>query len=109
MLRSEVDRAQREEAAAQEFRQLIRQWREESGGYSSPRKIISSQAYQQVIAMGEAAVPLILKEIQAGRGMFLEYALGKITGADATDESMQGQVELINEAWLKWGRDNKYI
>ena len=109
MLRSEIHRAQREEAAAQEFLRLIRQWREESGGYSSPKKIISSPAYQQVIAMGEAAVPLILKEIQASRGMFLEYALRKITGADATDESMRGQVELINEAWVKWGRDHKYI
>lgn len=109
MLRSEADTARHTEQAEAQFRQLVRQWHEETGGLSSPRKIIGSPAYQQVIAMGEAAVPLILKEFQVGRGMFWDHALWQITGENPTDESMRGKPELIDAAWLKWGREHKYI
>lgn len=109
MLQSEIDDARRKEALEKEFRRLIRQWHEETGGLSSPRKILGSPAYQQMIAMGDVAVPFLLKEIQVGRGMFMGYAIEKITGADPTDESMRGKKELIDEAWLNWGRENRYI
>ena len=109
MLRSEIDDARRQEALEQEFRWLIRQWHEETGGHSSPRKILGSPAYRQIVAMGEVVVPLILKEIRAGRGMFLHPALREITSENPMDESMRGQRDLIDEAWLKWGREHKYI
>ena len=109
MLRSETDEAKRQEAIAREFYRLMRQWLEETGGLSSPRKIMDSPAYQQMIAMGWEAVPLFLREIQQGRGMFMGFALKKITGEDPTDESMRGRGDIIDKAWLNWGKENKHI
>ena len=108
MLRSNIDTARHNRQLAEQFRRLVRQWHEETGGHSSPKKIIGSPAYQQVIDMGEAAVPLILKDLQDGGG-FWHTALNKITGENPVPESARGRMELVAEAWLEWGREHKYI
>ena len=107
-LRSEIDAARHKAELEQKFQRLYGQWEEETGGLSSPRKLIENWAYRQVIAMGWDAVPLILRELQAGRGYWYA-ALREITGEDPTDETMRGRLWLTNEAWLKWGREHKYI
>ena len=108
MLRSETDKAKRKEALEEEFRWLYEQWEEETGGLSSPRKLLENWAYRRVVEMGWEAVPIMLRELQSGRGYWYS-ALTEITGEDPTDESMRGRLWLIKEAWLDWGKRNKYI
>lgn len=108
MMQSETDEAKRKVALEEEFQRLYEQWEEETGGLSSPRKLVENRAYRRVVDMGWEAVPIMLRELQAGRGYWYS-ALTEITGEDPTDESMRGRLWLIKEAWLEWGRTHKYI
>ena len=107
-MQRETDEAKRKVATEKEFRRLYAQWEEETGGLSSPRKLVENWAYRRVVEMGWEAVPIMLKELQAGRGYWYS-ALTEITGEDPTDESMRGRLWLMKEAWLEWGRQHKYI
>ncbi len=108
MLRSEIDEARRKEALEKEFRQLADQWREETGMHSAPRKILGHPAYQLVIAMGEKAIPIILKELNA-RGGEWYFALREITGENPVPEHARGRTQLMKAAWIEWGKKHKYI
>ena len=108
MIRSEIDDAHRKEALEKKFRRLVAEWEEETAGHSSPRKLTQNRPYQQIIAMGWDVVPLMLRELQAGRGYWFA-ALREITGENPADESMKGRLRLISEAWLAWGRRHKHI
>ena len=46
------------------FFTLAEQWRNETGMLSEPTKKLKHPAYQQIISMGEAALPLILRELE---------------------------------------------
>ena len=108
MLQRDTDEAKRKAAMEDEFRRLYAQWEEETGGLSSPRKLVENRAYRRVVDMGWEAVRIMLRELQSERGYWYS-ALTEITGEDPTDESMRGRLWLIKEAWLDWGRQHKYI
>ena len=107
-MQKETDEAKHKVAVEKEFRRLYAQWEEETGGLSSPRKLVENWAYRRVVEMGWEAVPIMLRELQAGRGYWYS-ALKEITGEDPRDESMRGRLWLIRDAWLQWGRQHKYI
>jgi hypothetical protein len=46
------------------FVKLVKQWREENHGVSSTNQMSMHPAYQKIIGMGEAAIPLLLKELE---------------------------------------------
>src|SRR6185436_14010617 len=46
------------------FDALAAQWRRETAMLSSTSQIVMHPAYQRIMAMGEKAVPLILRELQ---------------------------------------------
>ena len=49
------------------FRQLAAEWKEQSRHMSNTAQMAMLKPYQQIIGMGEAAVPLILEELQRSR------------------------------------------
>lgn len=60
-------------------------------------------AYQKIIAMGAAAIPLLLAELKrAPDDWFL--ALHAITGSDPVPKRIRGDVGKMAVAWLRWGR-----
>jgi len=65
-------------------------------------------AYQQIIGMGEAAIPLILDEIQTKPSHWF-WALGAITGENPVPPQDRGKLQKMAEAWINWGRKNGYI
>ncbi|BAZ13374.1 hypothetical protein NIES4071_52130 [Calothrix sp. NIES-4071] len=46
------------------FAKLVKQWREENHGVSSTNQMSMHPAYQQIIGMGESAIPLLLRELE---------------------------------------------
>jgi hypothetical protein len=84
-----------------EFNLLAEQWRNETRFTSSADQKILHPAYQSIIAMGRAAVPLVLEELQNHRGHWF-WALRFMTGHNASPESEN--VNAAREAWLEWGR-----
>lgn len=91
----------------EEFRQLAKQWKEETAHYSKMEQVISHPAYRRVIAMGERAVPLILRDLELNGGRW-SHALREITKMNPATEGMRGKVQKIRDAWLKWGRENGF-
>lgn len=92
----------REEPSASEkkFRTLADSWRKETRYLSSINKKAMHPAYQQIIGMGQEAIPLILQDLKRTRGHWL-WALFAITGEDPASEGSTF-TEAV-DAWLNWG------
>ena len=91
-----------------EFRSLAERWRQETGMHSSVPKIAMHPAYQRIIGMGEKAVPLILQELQNQPDHWF-WALNTITGQNPIPPDAAGNIRLMTEAWLEWGKKKGHI
>ncbi len=104
----EIDDVLRRKSIEEEFQRLVKQWHEETDGHSSPTRISSNPAYLRIISFGELVIPLIFKELEANGGHWYP-ALRAITGENPVHESARGRTRLMDEAWLNWGREHKYL
>ena len=87
------------------FHDLADRWERETAILSNSRKSAEHPAYQEIIKMGQPAVPLILERMQSSGGHWFE-ALREITGADPVDPKYRGDVAAMQKAWLNWGKSN---
>jgi hypothetical protein len=92
----------------QKFERLVKWWREENRFTSSMTKLIMHQAYQQIIGIGPAAVPLIFRELQRNPDHWF-WALTAITGDNPVKPEDAGDVERMTQAWLEWGKQHGYV
>ena len=90
------------------FRALADQWRWETGPLSSSSAIAAHPAYQEIIGMGPAAIPLVLRELQENGGHWFA-ALRALTGENPVPREYAGRVPKMRELWLEWGRGKGYI
>ena len=90
------------------FAELVTEWRRGTGGLSSPKAITTHPAYQQIMQIGEAALPMIFRELQENGGWWYP-ALRALTRENPVPEEAKGQPPLNREAWLEWGRRNGYL
>ena len=90
------------------FAELLAEWRKGIGGLSSPRAISSHPAYQQIIQMGEAILPMIFQELRDNGGWWYP-ALRALTAENPVPGEAKGRPPLNREAWLEWGRRNGYL
>ncbi|MFH1114533.1 MAG: hypothetical protein V1792_11480 [Pseudomonadota bacterium] len=87
----------------EEFERLAEQWRNEVMFLSDTEERITHPAYERIISMGRAIVPLLLRRVQEAHEHWF-YALERITGEDPVDPEDVGNVENISRAWVEWGR-----
>lgn len=92
-----------EEALEQRFLKLAEQWHWETDFYSMSWQILDHPAYREITAMGEVALPWILRDLEQTGGHWFE-ALRTITGQDPASDARPGRIGQIREAWLEWGR-----
>lgn len=90
------------------FRGLADQWKRATQVESSVSRIGMHPSYQRIIAMGERAIPLILKDLQQQPHHWF-WALRVITGESPVPPEAQGNMRLMTQAWLDWGRKNGYL
>ena len=90
------------------FRALADQWRWETGPLSSSTAIAAHPAHQEIIEMGPAAIPLLLRELQE-RGGHWFAALRALSGENPAPREYAGRIPKITELWLEWGREKGYI
>jgi hypothetical protein len=90
------------------FDALTGRWREDTQRSSAVRDIVNHPAYQEIIAMGRAAVPLILRELERHPDHW-SPALKVITAAAPVPKEHAGKLALIAEDWLRWARENGYV
>ncbi|PYU96522.1 MAG: hypothetical protein DMG25_01780 [Acidobacteria bacterium] len=88
------------------FQELASKWRRETRHVSSLTRMAMHPAYQNIIGMGEPALPLILRELQENGGHWL-WALHAITREDPAQEG--DDFDTAVQAWLSWGKKRGYI
>lgn len=93
------------------FRRLHEEWRAERGATSSITNAAMCGAYQRIIAMGQRAVPLILRQLQSEGDEPDQWfwALSVITGANPIADADRGNFPRMAHAWLQWGRDRGFL
>jgi hypothetical protein len=91
----------------QRFLDLVAIWKRECGPYSSSAKLAEHPAYQEIIAIGPEAIPLLLSELERQTDHWFR-ALHALTGADPVPPEKRGNLPEMAKAWLQWGRDQGY-
>lgn len=94
------------EELAATFHTLADQWWYETAILSVIQRKITHPAYQRIIGLGPAVVPLILAEL-AERPSHWFWALQCITGENPV--SPEDNLGGAREAWLHWGRACGYL
>lgn len=95
------------ESIAGEFRRLVTQWRAERGATSSISQMITCPAYQQIIALGPAVIPLLLHELERDPDHWFA-ALRTITGENPVKPEHRGDLMLMSQDWLQWAKEQGY-
>ena len=107
------------------FNVLAEKWVKETAFHSNDYFIVNHPAYEQIVALGEAALPLIFRELEKGKtAVHWPLVLSAVTGAEPTPPpgpmSSIGwvvphasgwftlDIRAIHEAWLRWGREKGY-
>lgn len=91
-----------ESAIETEFRLLSQQWKQDTLYSSSLEEICFHPAYQTIMAMGEKALPLILRELRTQFGHWF-YALNHIARKDVAKDAKD--TEEARRRWIEWGRN----
>lgn len=86
------------------FHELAARWRKETAVQPTATAIMSHAAYQQIIGMGQDAVPLILLDLKENGPDHWFWALSAITRENPITEDMAGDLRRMTEAWLAWGQ-----
>lgn len=86
------------------FRALVDQWLSDNRYESSLTAMTSHPAYRQIIRLGPAAVPLVLRELERSPNHWFT-ALNMMTGVDPVRPEDQGDLDAMAAAWLRWGRE----
>lgn len=89
------------------FHALARQWKEETPFLSSVTEMATHPAYQQVIGMGEAVLPLIFAELRREPDHWF-WALQAITGENPVPPADRGNLRRMADAWLTWATEHGY-
>lgn len=95
------------ETIEQRFRRLEALWEAETLVLSDAQRIFEHPAFQEIIRMGEAVVPLMLWDLEQKPRLWV-WALPRITGANPVAPSDGGNIRKMTEAWLRWGHNKGY-
>lgn len=89
------------------FRRLAATWKDERGATSSITDMAMQPAYQEIIGMGQDALPFLFRELEEEPDHWF-WALKAITGEDPVPPESRGRVEEMAQDWLRWGREQGY-
>ncbi len=89
------------------FNHLVQWVLTDTGSKSSTLRIAIHPGYQQIIGLGESAVPLLLREVERRTGRWF-WALKAITRQDPVLPNDRGKTKKMIETWIKWGQQQGY-
>lgn len=101
----QITPARRAPSLERKFRRLAEQWRKDTGHLSVTFKKAMHPAYQQIIGMGEAAIPFILRELRERPTGSWFWALNAINGDEEDPAKDADDIDSAIEAWLRWGSE----
>jgi hypothetical protein len=87
---------------------LLANWRAQTAHLSSSTRMTEHPAYQELIALGPAALPFLFRDLEQTGDGHLSKALAALTGAHPVPPEDRGQVRKVADAWLRWARESGY-
>lgn len=96
------------ENKVQRFYSLVDIWQRETQLSSSLAEFVMHPAYQEIIGMGNLAIPLILAELKERPNHWF-WALSSITGENPIKVEQRGKLKEMTQSWLDWGKEKGYI
>ena len=90
------------------FNELAEVWYREASYWSFSSQRAWHIAYMKIINLGEPALPLIFRELEASGDSDWRHALEIITGANPVTEDMWGKRGAARKAWLDLAREQGY-
>ena len=97
-----------EQTLQERFDALVREWQRATGSASSFTEIVGHRAYRDIIAMGQEAVPMILRDPEREPKQW-GPALSAITGAHPVPKEHAGRIKEIARGWLSWAKEHGYV
>ena len=70
-------------------------------------KFILHPAYQRIIGMGPAVLPLVFRELRQAPDHWF-WALACITGENPVPQEHAGALKAMTRDWLNWAKDKGY-
>jgi hypothetical protein len=92
----------------QTFYALVRLWRKDTTAVSVDSRKREHPAYRQIVAMGVAVLPFLLRELERMSAHF-DMALQEITGANPVPTNARGDMNRVRKAWLRWAKDHNIV
>ncbi len=89
------------------FQRLVDEWKNEHPRGVDVSVMVTHPSYQQIIGMGDDAVPLLLQELEREPDHWF-YALWAITGADPVPLEYRGNIREMAKAWVNWGKQQNH-
>lgn len=92
------------------FKELAERWKRETQMKSRTTDVVLNDAYQRILAMGRAVVPLIFRELRAegDNPSFWFWALERLTDANPVPAEERGSARKSRAHWLTWADNNGY-
>lgn len=91
------------ETVEEQFRRLEAVWDAETAFSSSYTEIVEHPAFQEIVKLGEAVVPLMLRDLEQAPRLWV-WALPTITGENPVLPEDAGKIAKMSDAWVRWGR-----
>ncbi len=101
----EKTEAKSTETTEERFRRLENTWMSAVGHFSSPSVLCEHPAFQEILSLGMAVVPLMLGDLEQRPRLWV-YALPQITGVNPVPEADRGNIRKMSEAWLRWSKES---
>jgi hypothetical protein len=95
------------ETVEHRFQRLAAAWHEGTDYLPSMEEAESHPAYQEIVRLGPAVMPLLLRDLALNHTHWFG-ALEAITGAQPVPASAAGNVSAMAESWLRWVTDHGY-
>ena len=89
------------------FRHLFDVWDKDTFIFSFSYQIYNHWAYEELVSLGEPAIPYMLGELQRGRSKVVA-ALHTISG-ESLVQGLRLTTEEIMERWLAWGEEKGHV
>src|SRR5437667_11034541 len=85
---------------------LLGTWREQTAYLSSSTRITEQPTYQELMAVGPAALPFLFRDLEQTRDGHLSKGLTILAGALPVPAEDRRQVYKVAEAWPRWASEN---
>lgn len=89
------------------FQRLAGVWLAETAAISSTSDLVAHPAFLEIVNMGPAVIPLLLRELERKTGHW-HRALRRITGVEPVPRPEPGDIAEARAAWLRWGKEQGY-